>query len=287
MSKDVPPSINEKAFLLSALISRQRLDSRSPHDIRTTRILLGPQPGHAEVRLGKTRVTANVSCEIVRPRPNAPTEGALMFTTDFSPMASPAFGDGPSGGNSGGDEILIARVLERALRGSRAVDTEGLCIVAGEKVWQIKVDVRVIDHEGNIVDCACIAAVAALMHFKRPDVTVLGEDVTIHSTSERNPIPLTLHHVPICVTFAFFNQGTLQVVDPTLLEEQCAEGDVTFVVNRHGEVCTLSKAGGVAVEAGQVIHCARIAAAKAEEVTDMIKAALEKAAVKEPKVAIV
>ncbi|KAJ3151411.1 Exosome complex component RRP45 [Geranomyces michiganensis] len=283
MSKEVPPSLNEKAFLLSALQSRQRLDSRGPHDIRTTRILLGPQAGHAEVRLGKTRVTANVSCAIVRPRPGAPTEGSLKFTTDFSPMASPAFGDGPS---TGGDEILIARVLERALKGSRAVDAEGLCIVAGEKVWQITVDVRVLDHEGNIVDCACIAAVAGLMHFKRPDVTVLGEDVTVHSISDRNPIPLTLHHIPICVTFAFFNSGTLQVVDPSLLEEQCAEGDMTFVVNRHGDVCTLSKAGGVAVEAGQVIHCARIAAAKAEEMTEMIKAALDKAMAKEPKAVI-
>lgn len=32
------------------------------------------------------------------------------------------------------EEVLISRTIEKALRRSRAVDTEGLCIVAGEKV---------------------------------------------------------------------------------------------------------------------------------------------------------
>ncbi|KAJ3021369.1 hypothetical protein HKX48_008686 [Thoreauomyces humboldtii] len=188
-------------------------------------------------------------------------------------MASPSFGDG---GSLSAQEVLISRLLDKALRQSRAVDTEGLCIVAGEKVWQLRVDVRVLDHEGNIVDCACIAAVAALLHFRRPDVTVLGDDVTVHTVEERNPIPLSVHHIPICVTFAFFDDGAKQVVDPTLLEEQVQEADMTFVINKHGDVCTLSKAGGVAVTVDQVIHCANIAAAKAEDITALVKEALTK-----------
>ena len=77
------------------------------------------------------------------------------------------------------DEVLISRLLEKALRGSRAVDLEGLCIVAGEKVWKLNVDLKILDHDGSLVDCACIAAISALLHFKRPDVTVIGEDVTV------------------------------------------------------------------------------------------------------------
>lgn len=79
------------------------------------------------------------------------------------------------------EEVLISRIIEKALRRSRAIDTEGLCIVAGEKVWQIRVDLLFLDHDGNLVDCASIAAITALLHFRRPDVTVLGEDVTIVS----------------------------------------------------------------------------------------------------------
>jgi exosome complex RNA-binding protein Rrp42 (RNase PH superfamily) len=36
--------------------------------------------------------------------------------------------------SSSEEEVLISRTIEKALRRSRAVDTEGLCIVAGEKV---------------------------------------------------------------------------------------------------------------------------------------------------------
>lgn len=90
----------------------------------------------------------------------------------------------------------MARLLEKALRRSEAVDREALCIVAGQKVrsiiyptlgrtdarwqvWSIRVDMHFLDDEGNMLDCASIAAMAALRHFRRPDVTVLGEEVTI------------------------------------------------------------------------------------------------------------
>jgi hypothetical protein len=34
---------------------------------------------------------------------------------------------------------------------------------------------------------------------------VVGTKVTIHSVSERQPVPLAMHHVPIATTFAFFD----------------------------------------------------------------------------------
>jgi exosome complex component RRP45 len=36
-----------------------------------------------------------------------------------------------------------------------------------------------LDDDGNLMDAASIAALAALRHFKYPDVTVIGEEVTI------------------------------------------------------------------------------------------------------------
>ena len=38
-----------------------------------------------------------------------------------------------------------------------------------------------LDDEGNMLDCASIAAITALGHFRRPDVTVIGEEVTVVS----------------------------------------------------------------------------------------------------------
>jgi exosome complex RNA-binding protein Rrp42 (RNase PH superfamily) len=34
------------------------------------------------------------------------------------------------------------------------------------KVWQVKVDLHVLDNGGNIADCASIAAITALAHFR-------------------------------------------------------------------------------------------------------------------------
>jgi hypothetical protein len=46
----------------------------------------------------------------------------------------------------------------------------------GRKVWHLRVDVHVLDHQGALVDACGLAALAALMAFRRPDVTVGGDD---------------------------------------------------------------------------------------------------------------
>ncbi|KAH8549098.1 ribosomal protein S5 domain 2-type protein [Umbelopsis sp. PMI_123] len=270
MVREADPSLNEKQFVLQALKEGLRVDGRRPYDFRSLQISFHSDFGHVQVQLGRTRVSAKVSAEVVRPRPDKPTEGLLLFNTEISPMASPAF----EVGRPSEEEVLISRTIEKALRRSRAVDTEGLCIVAGEKVWSIRVDLHFFDHEGNLVDCACIAAITALLHFRRPDVTVIGEEVTIHSLDQRNPVPLSVHHIPICVSFSFFDGGELLVVDPSIIEEQIREGDMTIAMNIHKEICALSKAGGIPLEMDQIIRCSKIATTKTAEITEMIQKAL-------------
>ena len=34
------------------------------------------------------------------------------------------------------------------------------------QVWQLRVDVTILNHDGNMLDCASIAAIAALAHFR-------------------------------------------------------------------------------------------------------------------------
>lgn len=75
------------------------------------------------------------------------------------------------------------------------------------KVWAIRVDINVLNYEGNILDCASIAALAALAHFRRPDVTSDGEEFIIHNVQQRDPIPMVIHHYPVCITYSVFNGG--------------------------------------------------------------------------------
>jgi exosome complex component RRP45 len=65
------------------------------------------------------------------------------------------------------------------------------------------------------------------------------------------------------------------VVDPTFLEEQVKEGDMTITLNVHKEVCALSKAGGIPMEIDQILQCTKIAVVKVAEITAQIQAALE------------
>ncbi|KAJ2383599.1 3'-5'-exoribonuclease, partial [Coemansia sp. RSA 2603] len=159
MVAEIGPSNIETAFVLEALSKGLRVDGRGIYDYRALRILFGPASGMAEVHLGQTRVLARVTCEVVRPSADRPTEGTVQFTSELGTLAAPHLD------RSVGQEVTLARMLERVLRQSRAVDTEALCIVAGEQVWAVRVDLHFLDHAGNLVDAACLAAVAALRHF--------------------------------------------------------------------------------------------------------------------------
>uniref|UniRef100_A0A915KE44 Exoribonuclease phosphorolytic domain-containing protein n=1 Tax=Romanomermis culicivorax TaxID=13658 RepID=A0A915KE44_ROMCU len=85
----------------------------------------------------------------------------MQINLDMSPMAAPNF----EAGRLGEKGIEILRLLERTLKETLCLDLESLCVIAGEKVWQIKVDVHVLDHDGSIIDCSSIAVICALKSF--------------------------------------------------------------------------------------------------------------------------
>jgi exosome complex RNA-binding protein Rrp42 (RNase PH superfamily) len=44
------------------------------------------------------------------------------------------------------------------------------------------------------------------------EVTVLsGQGITIHHSDDKEALPLALHHIPICVTFALFEEAKVAV----------------------------------------------------------------------------
>jgi len=168
-------------------------------------------------------------------------------------MASPAF-SGPASET----EVLLARLLEKTIRRSGALDTESLCLIAGRSVFSIRADVHVLSHDGNLTDAACLGVVSALRHFRRGDSEVKGEEVTVFTMAEREGVPLSLLHFPLCVTFSFY-EGEVVLLDATLAEEQMREGSCTIGMNKHGEVCQIAKLGGVPVDAVILLSCSNLA----------------------------
>jgi len=271
--KETPISTCEKTFLLEALWEGKRLDGRSCQDTRDVVITYGLDWGSVEVTLGKTRVMAQVSCSVVEPMFTRPNEGILHVNLELTPLAAPRF----DAGRQSDEGVELSRLLERTLKESRCLDLESLCIVAEEKVWQIRLDIHALNHEGNLFDASSIAGLCALCHFRRPDVTLKGDVVTVHPLSERDPVPLGIHHHPVTTTFGMFeyqNGTTLTVSDPTRVEEEAMMGKLVLGVNGYREVCTLHLAGQILVDKSQVVRLANLAAEKSKKMVDKIKSSL-------------
>uniref|UniRef100_A0A3B5LXP6 Exosome complex component RRP45 n=1 Tax=Xiphophorus couchianus TaxID=32473 RepID=A0A3B5LXP6_9TELE len=245
--KDTPMSNCERDFILKAIEEKKRLDGRQTYDYRKIKITFGTDYGCCFVDLGQTRVMAQVSCELVVPKENRPNEGIMFFNLELfpSPLVYPLQSE---------LSVKLNRQLERCLRNSKCIDTESLCVVSGEKVWQIRVDVHTLNNDGNLMDAASVAAIGALCHFRRPDVSIQGEEVTVYSPEERDPIPLSIYHMPISVSFAFFQQGTFLLVDPCEREERVMDGLLMIAMNKHREICSIQSSGGIMLLKEQIYN---------------------------------
>lgn len=292
MPREAEPSLSEKTFVSNAIQEGLRLDCRKFGQWRPSSLTFGNEWGVAEVQFGETRydilprrqlrqrheahswngrVLAKVSAEVTVPYPDRPFDGIFTITSELSPMVAPSF----EVNRPTETEVLLSRLLEKTIRRSGALDTESLCLVAGQKCWSVRADLHVLSHDGNLIDSSCFAVVAALRHFRKPDTSMDGETVTIYTPAEREPVPLSWLHSPFCVTFSFFgDEGELVLVDGTLLEEQLRQGSCTFSLNRHGEICQVSKLGGAAVDAPLFVQCAQTALDKSKEFTERLDRAL-------------
>ncbi|KAK7032873.1 exosome complex component rrp45 [Favolaschia claudopus] len=266
------PSIPEKEFLFAALKQSLRLDGRSSLELRPPILSFGPELGWVECALGKTRVVAHVEAKMVKPPPERPFEGMITIHSEISPMASSEY----EVGRPSEEEITITRMLDKVLRRSDAVDKESLCVLAGQRVWHLRLTLHFLADAGNMLDCACLAGIVALKHFRRPDVEVIGDEVTIHPASERAPIPLSLHHTPFCLTFAFFpGSETAPVLDPSQLEQRLSVGLMSVALNAQKELCVVQKLGGVPLSMDEVLRIIDVAVVKAKELDQLVEEQLK------------
>ncbi|KAF9822795.1 hypothetical protein SFRURICE_000864 [Spodoptera frugiperda] len=277
--RDVFLSNCEKNFINKVVVEGHRLDGRTYDESRSLSISFGSDYGSCMVSLGETKVLANVSCEVVQPKQIRPNEGTIYINLEISPMAAPQF----EANRQTEFSVYLNRLLEKCYKDSKCVDLESLCIVVEEKVWSLRVDIKVLNHDGNIIECASIATITALAHFRRPDVTRSGDSVIIHDITERDPIPTVLFHYPVCTTYAIFNNDVL-LSDPNFLEEQVctsfseesdtAGGLLVIGVNQYKEVCVMNLTGA-AIQGTNLLNKALSGAGdKCKEIVDMVKKAI-------------
>ncbi len=175
----------------------KRLDGRGLTDYREIKIeqgIIERAEGSAKVLLGRTEVVVGTKIEMGEPFPDTPDEGVLTVNAELVPLASPRFEPGPPDENS----IELARIVDRGIRESKAIDLEKLCIAPGKKVFVVFVDVYVLNHDGNLIDASALAAMAALLNTKMGKYEVEDGEVKMKPGYE----PLPIKKRPITVTCA-------------------------------------------------------------------------------------
>lgn len=73
------------------------------------------------------------------------------------------------------------------------------------------------------------------------------------------------------------------IIDATLQEQQCSEGEVVVAANPQGEVCLLQKGGGGEVDALVLLRAVDVAVEKVRELGKVLDRALEADAKKRDK----
>ncbi|MBN2042899.1 MAG: exosome complex protein Rrp42 [Candidatus Aenigmarchaeota archaeon] len=221
-------------YIINLIQKAHRIDGRGLEDFRKVTLEknpIGQAEGSALVQIGNTKVVVGVKMGVGTPFPDTPKEGILICNAELSPLASPNFELGPPGEES----IELARIIDRGIRESKAIDVEKLCITEGEKVWMVFVDIYPINHQGNLIDASGLAAASALANAKMPK---LEGDKLIY---DEKKTPLPLKELPIPVTFAQIKDHL--VVDPSLEEERAMNGRITVSTKENGNVCAIQKGG--------------------------------------------
>lgn len=205
----------------------KRFDGRKLNEHREISVEEGisnQAEGSARVKIGKTEVLVGVKLAPGEPYPDSPEKGNISVSAEIFPMASPRVQAGPPDFNG----IELPRLVDRAIRESKMIDLEGLCIKKGEKVWTVFIDLYPINDDGNLIDAANIGALAALKMAKIPELDKDGKKDKEKEAKEK--LPLSKEIAPI--SFSFFKLGDSIIVDPTREEEEACEARITWGISK-------------------------------------------------------
>lgn len=230
MSEDILIDI-KRDYVLAKLRDGERIDGRMFDEFRKVEILpnvVEKAEGSALVKLGNTQVVVGVKMQPGEPYPDTPDRGVIIVNAELVPLASPTFEPGPPDEES----IELARVVDRGIRESEAVDLSKLVIDEGESVWIVFVDIHALDDDGNLLDASSLAAIAALLNTKVPaERFEVGEDYL-----------LPVRNLPVSVTSLIANNRYL--VDPRKEEMSVGKNTLTISTDQNDNIVAIQKSGG-------------------------------------------
>ncbi|KYK35670.1 MAG: RNA-binding protein [Theionarchaea archaeon DG-70] len=244
-------------YILKLLENGERIDRRKLDEFREIKVETGiikKAEGSARVKIGNTDVIVGIKMNLGAPFPDVPDMGVLKTGAEFVPIASPDFDTGPPGE----DATELARIVDRGIRESECIDLEKLCIKEGERVWEVYVDIHIINHDGNLIDASALASVAALKTSKMPE---LKEDKIVRDKLVKK---LPVNHVPVAVTVGEISNNF--IIDPIKEEEDVLNSRLSIAVTEEGKICAMQKGGNCALSMEEVEKMIDLAVKKSKEI---------------------
>jgi len=185
--------------------------------------------GSCKVTLGETVVLAGTKFGLSEPYPDSPNKGSITVGVELMPMASPTFEPGPPRANA----IELARVVDRGIRESKAIDFEALCITEGEQVWFAFIDTYVANDAGNLFDACSLAALGSLLEAKFSKL----EDGKIVKGEYGSK--LKMNNKPILCTASKIGNEIL--ADTTITEEKARDARLSIATISDTEMSAFQK----------------------------------------------
>ena len=201
-------------------------------------------------RVGRTTVIAACSLEVSSPLNAAPRDGFVELSVQLTPLCSPRF----KVGRPSDEALALQQHLSRVVVGN-VLDLEQLCIEEAKAVWNLKIDVICLDHDGSCTDAALLAIVGALADLRVPQTVVTkggsadgssnsssssssssgssrntdgASGVLVETLPDEPASALVLGGIPLALSFGVF-EGNL-LVDPNAEEEALMDSLFTLVV---------------------------------------------------------
>ena len=251
-----------RAHLAELAAEDKRHDDRGQFQGRDVELEINCLPraeGSARVRMGDTIVLAGVKFQIMTPYPDRPNEGGLMCSAEVRPVAGRNWEAGPPSAES----IELGRVVDRGIRESGCINTEDLCIIPGEKAWQVILDVFAVSDDGNLFDAFGLAAIAALRSATVPaERFEVGEDMPLDVS--KTPIMCSYHKV-----------GGRFVYDADKREELGGDERIHITLGDDDHVHSLQKGLKGIFTAAEFAEINEQARSRCAELRDLVNNALE------------
>lgn len=245
-----------REHMLKLMQQAKRSDSRGLTDYRepivVTSNISGTAEGSAQAQIGDTIVMAGVKMSIEKPYPDTPDDGGIMVNVELYPMSNPLYEPGPPGNYA----VELARVVDRGIRESKAIDLKKLCIKKGEKAWTVNIDIVTINDAGNLFDTCALAALAALRSAVFPKYENEKVDYMVKT---KHKLPLAKEAVSVTV----YKIGTFFIVDPSSEEESVYDARLTVACGPEGTISALQKGGDNPLTVNEINTMVDIAVEKA------------------------